>query len=100
MLVEQIRNAIDELEPLAKIWLYGSRARGDHSKESDWDFLVLLNKNVDEPMKSRIRDRIYDIELESGELISSIIFSIDQWNSDLFKSLPFYKNVIKDRIEL
>ncbi len=27
-----------------EVWLYGSRARGDAHKDSDWDLLILLNQ--------------------------------------------------------
>ncbi len=25
------------------VWFYGSRARGDHNSDSDWDYLVVLH---------------------------------------------------------
>ena len=36
-----IDRIVDVLGP-ADIWLFGSRARGDHRPDSDWDFLVVL----------------------------------------------------------
>jgi predicted nucleotidyltransferase len=29
------------------VWLFGSRARGDHRPDSDWDILVALPDNAD-----------------------------------------------------
>src|SRR6266516_2030325 len=31
--------------------LFGSRARGDHRPESDWDFLVIANQLLDDPLE-------------------------------------------------
>ena len=31
---------------LIKIILFGSRARGDFSKDSDWDFLIMIDKDL------------------------------------------------------
>ena len=28
----------------ASLWLYGSQARGEATEDSDWDLLILLNK--------------------------------------------------------
>ena len=31
-----------------QVWLFGSRARGDSTPESDWDLLVVVDDSVDE----------------------------------------------------
>lgn len=32
--------------PIERVILFGSRARGDHDEDSDWDLCVLLNDDV------------------------------------------------------
>jgi len=41
-----------------KIILFGSRARGDFSKDSDWDFLVIIDRNLNFNEKWEIIDEI------------------------------------------
>ena len=41
-LIEQVKKAVNEIEPDAEIILYGSRSRGDSTTESDWDLLILI----------------------------------------------------------
>ncbi|QFT99966.1 Nucleotidyltransferase domain protein (plasmid) [Roseovarius sp. THAF8] len=36
---------VQELD-VAEIWLFGSRARGDHRENSDWDLLIVLNDDA------------------------------------------------------
>jgi len=43
---------------LVKIILFGSRARGDYKKESDYDFFVVINKDLSFPEKSEINTQI------------------------------------------
>lgn len=42
--LNMIRTTIREVEPTAQIILYGSRARGDARKGSDWDVLVIVDR--------------------------------------------------------
>ncbi len=54
-----------QFDPDASIILYGSRARGNYSPESDWDFLILLNRNINDQIKTELRHRLYEIEWET-----------------------------------
>jgi predicted nucleotidyltransferase len=82
-LLEQIKQAVRETEPDAEIILYGSRSRGDALSESDWDFLILVDGPVSDERTDRIRHRLYELEWETGEVISSIVRNHDEWNSDI-----------------
>ena len=47
-LIERVKKKVVEIEPDANIILYGSRSRTDSTSESDWDFLILLDGNVND----------------------------------------------------
>jgi len=40
----EIKRLVEEKDASAKIYLYGSRAKGTAKKDSDWDLLILLNR--------------------------------------------------------
>jgi predicted nucleotidyltransferase len=61
-LLEQIRQAVRELESEAEIILYGSRSRGVDAIESDWDLLILVDGALSDERTDRIRHRLYEIE--------------------------------------
>ena len=43
--IDNIRQVASSVLPQgSKLFLYGSRARGDAREDSDWDFLLLLDK--------------------------------------------------------
>ncbi len=99
-LIEKIKYTIHDVEPEAEIILYGSRSRGESLPESDWDFLILVNGPVDDKRTDNIRHRLYEIEWESGEVISSIIRNRDEWNSGVYKTMPFHKRVQEEGMRL
>ena len=96
----EIRAKIKEVDPGAKVVLYGSRARGTSDKSSDWDVLVLLDsEDVDLRTEQKFRHSLFDLELEIEEPISVFVYSKSQWESK-YKVTPFYKNVKKEGIVL
>ena len=99
-LLEQIRQAVHEVEPEAEIILYGSHSRGDALSESDWDFLILVDGPINDERTDRIRHGLYEIEWESGEIISSIVRNREEWNSDLYQAMPFHQRVQQEGIRL
>ncbi len=96
--LNKIQLGIRKFDKNAKIILYGSRARGDYKLDSDWDILILLNCSVDEELKEKIRDELYEIELETEQAISSIIQSKKKWNN--LRITPFHQNIEKEGVLL
>lgn len=99
-LLEQVKGTILEIEPDADVIIYGSRTRREAGDESDWDFLVLLDGSVDQERIDAIRHRLYNIEWEYEEVISCIVRSRKEWNSPLYKAMPFHENVEREGIVL
>lgn len=95
---DSIRQAVQSVEPDARIFLYGSRARGDADSESDWDLLILVDGPVDPKRKDAIRHRLYEVEWDLGEVISSMIFSEQDWDSPLYRAMPFHQNVDREGV--
>jgi uncharacterized protein len=92
-LLGQVKQTIAEVEPKAEIILYGSRARGDSTLESDWDFLILVDGPIDDKRVDRIRHSLYELEWQSGQVICSIVRERQQWNSQPYADTPFHRNV-------
>ncbi len=95
-ILNQIKKIVTEQEPKAKIYLYGSRSRGTAKSNSDWDLLILLNKDKISPEdEQKISYPLYDLEFDTGEVISPMIYSEKEWNTK-HKITPFYQNVMRE----
>jgi predicted nucleotidyltransferase len=99
-LITQFRQAVHAIEPESEIILYGSRSRGDALSDSDWDFLILVDGSTSDERTDRIRHRLYEIEWESGEVISSIVRNREEWDSDLYQTMPFHQRVQQEGMRL
>ena len=97
---ELIKKRIHVLDPDAGIILFGSRARGDSGKDSDWDILILIEQDPVNRISEQIyREAIFNIELETGEPISTFIFSKKDWESR-HAITPLYRNIRKEGVLL
>lgn len=86
--------------PDSEIYLYGSQARGDSKKNSDWDLLILLNRqNIPFGLETKVMDDIYDVELETGAVMSPLIYSRSDWN-ERHSMTPLYENIKKEGIRI
>jgi len=94
-----IRDSIRMIDPQAEVILYGSRARGDERLDSDWDILILTNYPVDLETERKFRDKLYDLELETGESFSVFAYSKNDWITKQ-RITPFYQNVTQEGIRL
>ena len=100
VLLKRCRDAIYQTESDVKVILYGSRARGDSDSESDYDLLVLTDKNFDLKQEDLFRRQLFPIELETGAVLTVNIYSRRKWNSTLYRAMPFHQNVERDGVIL
>ncbi|MBO7489582.1 MAG: nucleotidyltransferase domain-containing protein [Bacteroidales bacterium] len=99
-ILDKVRSAMPGFIPEgAKLSLFGSRARGDASAESDWDFLLLLDKpKVINDDYEQIVYPLVDLGWSLGEYFSVKVYATNDWQRR--KGTPFYKNVEQDQIVL
>lgn len=76
--------------------IFGSVARGDYHEHSDIDILVVLPVKVDNAIEEQVFDMAYDVELEYGLVIVTIVYSRDFWYSDRAAVMPLYKKIQRE----
>lgn len=98
--LKRVQEEVYSVLPGAEIILYGSRARGVASPVSDWDFLILVDQPLDRDLIRKVRNRLYDLELETDTVLSSIIRTREEWQSPRYSVLPFKRMVEQEGISL
>ena len=83
-------------ERIKKVILYGSYVRGETTRDSDIDILVLVDQSLNPfEVRESLSDLLFDILLEEGELVSVIPVPEDFFES---YNSPFVLNVKKEGV--
>jgi uncharacterized protein len=73
--IEVIKNSTNEILPGSRILLFGSRARQENSKDSDYDFMVITKDTLDINQKrflqSQLRKKLAQHGIPADILIQS-----------------------------
>lgn len=89
---------VDKLKEIGKklsveIYLYGSVARGEDRKESDWDLLVIGNVE-----SSKLEKNFGSIKTD--ENLNHTFYSRSEWNGMEESDPAFFERVEKDKIRV
>jgi uncharacterized protein len=96
----RIKDVISKAEPKATVILYGSYARGHNNKYSDIDLLILVDSDkITYSDEQRIKYPLYDLEFETGKIISPMVLSRGEWENK-HSVTPFYQNVKREGVQL
>ncbi len=98
-LFRKIKQVVHSFDPLARIILFGSRARGDYRKDSDWDFMILTEKQFDWKWSDSIINKLYDVELETNQAIFATIENVEKWDKNKVTE-PLFRNIVKEGVEV
>ena len=99
-IIQRIQTTGQQILPKgSNLWLYGSRARGDFRADSDWDLLVLVDKE-----KQVLQDfdqfayPFIEMGWQIGQEINPMLYTRQEWEKRHFT--PFYHNVEADKVVL
>jgi uncharacterized protein len=98
-IAKRIRDSIKVIDTKAQVIIFGSRARGDSKKESDWDILILTNDPVSTEIEKAFRNNLFDLEIETGEVFSIFVYQKSDWNTR-HKVTPLYRNIKKEGVRI
>jgi predicted nucleotidyltransferase len=93
--VAQIKEKLGE--HLKGVILFGSRARGDGDKDSDYDLLILMNEKNTE-VENIIHDISYDILDKHDALVNAFLYPEEEFKRRVYA--PLFINVRREGINL
>ncbi len=99
-LIQNIRGIAQDILPLnAKIILFGSRARNDAREDSDWDLLIILDKEKrDVSDIEKYACPFMELGYELNAEINPILYTQKEWDKRGFTL--FHHNIEKEGIDI
>lgn len=86
-------------DTIVGVFAFGSRVRGDHSADSDFDVLVIV-KRKSAALVDKIIGVFVEEELTSGYFFDPVIKSADSFEQEKKSHSPFYENIARDAVPI
>jgi uncharacterized protein len=80
-ITSKVKQTVKEFDPNAEVILFGSRARGDNKKDSDWDFLILTDKAAQDKTINDLKFNIFKIVIEIKNHIFPLVENKADWKN-------------------
>jgi len=97
--VVELKETLKKKYRLLDFRIYGSKARGDATPDSDIDIMIELDEFTP-AIESAIDDLVFDINLAHDCFISTIIFSKKELEEGPLGESPIYKRIEKEGVEI
>jgi predicted nucleotidyltransferase len=81
----------------ARVWAFGSRARGDATWDSDFDVFVVLSK-VNQKAERWIRDIAWEVGFENERVITTVLIDKEQFESGPMSESTIVANILREGI--
>lgn len=88
---------VKERFPDARIWIYGSLARGDAPWDSDFDLFIVLEK-VDRELDRWIRETAWKIGFENDCVLTTIVLDREQFEKGPMSKSSLVENILYEGI--
>jgi predicted nucleotidyltransferase len=89
---------LKERFPVLRVCLFGSKATGQDDEESDIDLFVLTSRSLAWRERDAVTDALFDIEMEFGVVISTLVASEDDWLRGPYQVLAIRDEIERDAI--
>lgn len=84
--------------PVSRVVLFGSKARGTDSADSDLDLLILTKRRTSHQERKLLIDALLDVELEMNVTISVLIVPESEWDHGAYRAMPIHHEVNRDGV--
>jgi len=93
----ELKRRVSKLTPPIDFRLFGSRARGDADDYSDMDIFMEF-ETVDKDLKSRVKNCAWEMTMESGIVVTTLLFSRHEIEDSPLRSSPIIRVIMAEGV--
>jgi predicted nucleotidyltransferase len=94
-ILEEFAGRVRVLEPQSRIWLFGSRARGDALADSDFDTCIVLPQR-NRRVERGIREIAWEIGFERERVLTTIVLSEEEFEAGPMSASTLVANIRRE----
>ena len=94
---KELKKRVSNLTPLVDFRLFGSRARGDADDDSDMDIFMEF-ETVDQELRNRVKTAAWEMTLESGIVVTTLLFSRHEIEDSPLRSSPIIRVIMEEGV--
>jgi predicted nucleotidyltransferase len=95
--LDELKRALRERYGVTSVVVYGSKARGDDSPDSDIDVMIVLDDYTPQ-IEAVVDEMVYEINLAHDCLISVVIFGRRELEEGPLGESPLYKRILAEGV--
>ena len=97
IILRQFVSRVRRLFPEARIWAFGSRARGEASSESDFDVCIVI-PDADGDGKGRVQRIAWEVGFEHGLVITALCYDEAEFTQGPRAASPLVRTILREGV--
>jgi predicted nucleotidyltransferase len=96
-ILDEFTSRVRERFSDARVWAFGSRARGEATWESDFDLFIVLSE-IDQKIDRWIRDIAWEVGFENNRVFTTILLDKAQFEHGPMSESTLVDNILREGI--
>ena len=97
-ILETFAESVRRRYPGARIWAFGSRARGDALPESDLDVCIVIDEPATRKVKDWIGDVAWDVGFGADRIITTVVLERREFEEGPRSASPLVSNILREGV--